>query len=287
MFHPTVYGPEHHIKLKNMSSFLDFKLGLAPLESKSCDFLEDDKTYVIVDASANYHHFFINLMMPVLKIIDSFDNKSLHFVLYFGGNSDLYSNYSNLLVDLLREKQVNSSIINFDTVEYINAKNFIPMNHTFLPDGIELLYEYLIKKYNIEEAIPNKKIYISRKRVNDIEKRIDDEQRIEDLFKGHGFEIVYPEEIETFRKQFELFNSCSVLAGLTGSGLTSLLFMQKNQLVIELVTRLNAGSEEKLDELPESARAYIRLGEKEDLHKNLIIMSHDSSFNGLYLIKTI
>jgi capsular polysaccharide biosynthesis protein len=234
-----VFGPEHHINLKTMGSFLDFKLGPSPAESKSFNFLEDDKIYVMVDASANYHHFFINIMMPVLNIIQSFDNKKLHFVLYFANNANLNSNYSNLLIELLREKQINSSIINFDTVEYINAKNFIPMNHSFLPEGIELLYKYLIRKYGMEEVVPNKKIYISRKRVNSIEKRIDDEQRVEDLFRSQGFEVVYPEEIETFRKQFELFVSCSVLAGLTGSGLTSVLFMQKNQVVIELVTELD------------------------------------------------
>jgi capsular polysaccharide biosynthesis protein len=236
-----VFGPEHHIELRTMGSFFDFKIGLAPVEGKSSNFLEDDKIYVMIDASANYHHFFINVMMPALKVIDSFDNSKLHFVLYYGAVSDLKNNFYNLLIELLHEKQINSSIINYNTAEYINAKNFIPINHSFLPEGVPILYKYFIQKYGIAETIPDKKVYISRKRTNRVEKRIDDEQQVEDLFKRHGFEIVYPEEIETFRKQFELFNSCSVLAGLTGSGLTSIFFMQKGQMVIELVTELDIG----------------------------------------------
>jgi capsular polysaccharide biosynthesis protein len=61
------------------------------------------------------------------------------------------------------------------------------------------------------------------------------------LFIEKGFEIVYPEDITTFKEQIELFNSCSTLVALSGSGLTSLILMQENQKVVEILTEVMVG----------------------------------------------
>ena len=64
-----------------MGSFNDFEPGLSPEGSKSLNFLQDDTIYVFVDAVANFHHFLVCVLMPSLEIINSIDNKKLHFVL--------------------------------------------------------------------------------------------------------------------------------------------------------------------------------------------------------------
>jgi hypothetical protein len=234
-----VVGPEHNIKLLTKGSFNDFVLGKAPDESKVLNFLDDDFLYVFIGSRSGFFHFLNNLMIPALQVIEEFDNKTLHFVLDHSFPKQDKDNYDYLLIDLLEDKRINYTKINSDDYEYINAKNFIPVNSGTLEEGIPLLYNYFINKYNIALEKPTKKIYVSRSKINRQEKRIDDENIVEDLFAGYGFEVVYPEDIPTFKEQFELFNSCSVLAGLTGAGLTNLLFMQKNQTAIEIISQLD------------------------------------------------
>lgn len=236
-----VISEEHYINLRTKGSFNDFKLGKAPEESKALNFLDDGFLYVFIGVRSGFFHFVNNLMIPALEVIKEFDNKTLHFVLDHSFPKENRDNYDYLLIDLLEDKRINYTKINSDDYDYINAKNFIPVNGAHLEAGIPLLYNYFINKYKVDLIEPTRKIYISRKKISREEKRIDDENAVEALFATYGFEIVYPEDIPTFKEQFKLFNSCSVLAGLTGAGLTNLLFMQKNQVVVEIITKLDIG----------------------------------------------
>jgi capsular polysaccharide biosynthesis protein len=237
----NIVEPVHNINLKTMGSFSNFNLGLSPEGEKSLNFLQDDTVYVFVDAIANFHHFILTILTPALQVIELIDNEKLHFVLHSRSKKQIADNFDNLLIELLLEKNINYTSVNSSAYDYVNAKNFIPINGVSIEKGIPILYDYLIKKYNLPPAMTNKKIYVSRSKYGGEEKRIDDEKALEKLFEENGFQIVYPEEIKTFREQFELFNSCSVLAGLTGSGLTNLILMPKNQIVLEIVTKLKIG----------------------------------------------
>jgi hypothetical protein len=234
----NIIDPVHHINPKAMGSFNDFKPGLSPDGSKSLNFLEDDTVYVFVDVIANFHHFLLCVLMPSLEVVASVDNKKLHFVLYSRYQKPKADNFDNLLIEMLQEKAINYTAIHEFPHEYINSKNFIAINGPDLDSGIPILYDYFVEKYKFVPKRSNKKIYISRSKYITEEKRIDNEDAIEKLFKDNGFEIVYPEQIESFKEQFELFNSCAIIAGLTGSGLTNLLLMPKNQIFIEIVTKL-------------------------------------------------
>jgi capsular polysaccharide biosynthesis protein len=232
----------HHINLRDMGSFCDFEPGASPEGSNSISFLEDDKTYVIMEDRSRYHHFFINLMMPALIALDELDRQNLHFVLCDLNVRPNEENFDRLLIELLQENEISYTEIDSSDVEYINAKNFIPINGADIENGIPLLYNYLINKYNITAEIPNKKIYLSRKNYLSNDVRIDNEEALENYFIEKGFEVAYPEEIATFEEEFRLFNSCSTLVALSGSGLTSLIFMQENQKVVEIVSELMVGS---------------------------------------------
>jgi capsular polysaccharide biosynthesis protein len=234
-------GELHHVDLVNMKSFCDFEAGSCPEEYKSVSFIDNDKIYVIIDSASVYHHFFINLMIPALLVLDEYDHKDLYFVLCSFNRKTTAENFDNLLVELLQENNIGYTIVDSSEVRYINAKNFIPINGADVENGIPLLYNYLLNKYNVVPETPNRKIYLSRKKYSSNDNRIDDETAIENYFAKRGFEIFYPEDIQTFEEQFKLLNSCSTLAGLSGSGLTGIIFMQENQEVIELVTELLVG----------------------------------------------
>jgi len=226
-----------------MGSFCDFEEGSSPEDSNSINFLKDNKTYIIMEDRSNYYHFFINLMMPALIVLDELSHKNLHFVLCDLNLRPKEESFHKLLIELLQENNIGYTQVDNSKFEYINAKNFIPINGADIENGIPLLSNYLINKYKIVTETPNKKIYISRKNFLDQDVRIDNEEDIENYFIEKGFEVVYPEEIATFEEELKLFNSCSTLAGLSGSGLTSLIFMQEGQEIIEIVTELMVGTE--------------------------------------------
>jgi capsular polysaccharide biosynthesis protein len=231
----------HNINLHTLGSFCDFEPGYSPEGPSSINFLEDNKTYVIMDSKSNYHHFLINLMMPALMVLEEVSHEGLHFVLC---NLNLRSgeeNFDNLLIELLEERGISYTQLNNSEFTYLNAKNFIPINGADLNTGVPLLYNYLLNKYNMVTETPNKKIYISRKNYSSHDIRVDNEEILENYFIEKGFQIVYPEDIPTFKEQFELFNSCSTLAALSGSGLTSLIFLQENQKVVEILTEVMVG----------------------------------------------
>jgi capsular polysaccharide biosynthesis protein len=232
----------HNINLKTMGSACDFEPGTSPEGSNSINFLEDNKTYVIMLTTANYHHFFLNLMMPALLVLKELGHKNLHFVLCNQGLKDKQDNFDTLIVELLQENQISYTEISDSQFDYMNAKNFIPINGSDIENGIPLLYDYLIDKYSMTTKTPNKKIYVSRKKYPSQDTRVDNEEVLENYFLAKGFQIVYPEDIATFKEQFELFNSCSTLAALSGSGITSLIFMQENQKIIEIVSELIIGA---------------------------------------------
>ncbi len=232
----------HNINLRSMGSFCDFVAGTSPEDSVSVDFLEDNKTYVIMEDRSNYHHFFINIMMPALTVLKELDNEDLHFVLCNLNVRPNEQNFDALLIELLEENEISYTQISNTDFEYINAKNFIPINGTDIDTGIPLLYNYLVNKYEVVTETPDKKIYISRKNFLSHDIRIDDEEALENYFIEKGFEVVYPENITTIKEQFELLNSCSTIASLTGSGLTGLIFMQEGQEVIEIVSEVMVGS---------------------------------------------
>lgn len=64
--------------------------------------------------------------------------------------------------------------------------------------------------------------------------RVDDEVALEDFFREHSFEVVYPEEFETFKDQVAYMRTVKLLISLSGSGLTNQLFMKPRQTVVEL-----------------------------------------------------
>lgn len=232
----------HNINLHTLGSFCDFEPGYSPEGPSSISFLEDNKTYVIMQSKSGYHHFFINIMLPALLVLKELGLQNLHFVLCDLNVGPEEQNFEGLLVELLQENEISYTEINSSDFEYINAKNFIPINGADIENGIPLLYNYLVVKYDVATETPNKKIYVSRKNYPSHDIRVDNEEALENYFIEKGFQVVYPEDITTFKEQFELFNSCSTLAALSGSGITSLIFMQEGQEVIEIISELMVGS---------------------------------------------
>jgi capsular polysaccharide biosynthesis protein len=68
--------------------------------------------------------------------------------------------------------------------------------------------------------------------------RLDNEEVLEQYFESLGYEIVCPDDFNSFQEQLNYMYSVKKLVSVSGSGLTNSLFMQPSQTVVELVTPL-------------------------------------------------
>lgn len=127
-------------------------------------------------------------------------------------------------------------------IEYLEVnKNYMVPDLTLVPhigsscnakDEVLQNLRAFYLNYYFEKSWPiaSKKIYISRAKQN--KRQIINEAEIETLLLAHGFEIIFPENL-TFDEQVSIFAACKILVGLTGSGLTNMLFMQTSNSVLE------------------------------------------------------
>jgi capsular polysaccharide biosynthesis protein len=73
------------------------------------------------------------------------------------------------------------------------------------------------------------------------------QDEIEEFFKSIGFEVINGEGFNSLQEQISFFHSVSIFAGLTGAGLTSSMFMQPGQTLIEIVCPLKFGAGENYE----------------------------------------
>ena len=90
--------------------------------------------------------------------------------------------------------------------------------------GIKLLHENLSIKSNIF-----RKVYISRRNV--FNPRLENQDNVEQIFSENGYEIIYPESM-SFKDQLKIFSEVEIFAGVYGSGITNVIFTNKNAKII-------------------------------------------------------
>jgi hypothetical protein len=90
--------------------------------------------------------------------------------------------------------------------------------------AVKLLHDNLAINSNIF-----RKLFISRKNSNII--RLLYQDKIEQIFKEYGYEIIYPEEM-SFQDQLKTFSGAEFIAGASGAGFTNILFANKNAKII-------------------------------------------------------
>lgn len=141
--------------------------------------------------------------------------------------------------------------------EIIDEDDVVEVNN-WLYHGIMHVNEQTVKALQIAfnetlgDVEPTDKIYISRKKANAVQSsqiddaallylkhhgfddlRIDNEALVEQYFEQNGFKVIYAEEFETLDAHIQAIGRAKVVAAVFSSGLTSILMMQKGQLVME------------------------------------------------------
>ncbi|MBU3161556.1 glycosyltransferase family 61 protein [Clostridium frigoris] len=90
--------------------------------------------------------------------------------------------------------------------------------------AVKLLHDSLSINSNI-----TKKLFISRRNCSLI--RLTNQNKIEQIFKEYGYEVIYPEEM-SFHDQLKTFSEAEFIAGASGAGFTNILFANINAKII-------------------------------------------------------
>ena len=131
---------------------------------------------------------------------------------------------------------------------YLVANNvFIPKTIVFKGDQemayahvSEILRSYILENYP-EYCTDNPLVYISRKNTRlrySLDHRVSNEERLEGLFRGMGFKVVYAEDFSSFEEQVGFFSNTKILAGVTGAGLNAALYVPNDSMLLEITAPL-------------------------------------------------
>ena len=232
----------------------DFRV-LEPVNEESMSFYSDQTKMIMRLPISFYHcmHDFLGTVFHIFEldpdtlfIIDvSIPNRTpvTHKVNEFCFKLLDYHNVNYEKVDLTKGSSVN--IDNF----YIRTQRVVDHNAS------NILMKYIMPFIKNQDVKPFRKVYLSRKGLTNYKNkqygeefskkltrntynRIDDEEKLENFFLDNGFEVMIPEDFDSFEDQLNYFYEVDTIVGITGGGLTNVMFMQPGGTVIELMTTL-------------------------------------------------
>lgn len=257
------YKNNNHISLD--SSF--FKPGV--ISGENILDLRSNHKIAVITVNFNFFHFIIEQVGQILSLLSlDPDIEEVIFDIPFMPNGmfkfiDYFKQAINEID--LGKGSIRYQTINFSKYDGVVLNNFyvadatIEMHH---PPVVHNFFKNYVKDQNVQ---PFRKVYLSRKRIQDKaylnnsisledvsinhDNRIDDHNKVESLFFELGYEIVCAEDFKSFEDQINYFYEVETLIGLTGAGLSNMVFMQPGGTVVELFTPLLiTNSEEKLCE---------------------------------------
>jgi len=192
------------------------------------------------DYSGNYFHWMVEAL-PRLWIIEQFPELDSLPLLIDDNLKPQQLEVLQLLTQGKRElitlqaKQAYpiNELIYPSSLSHVHNNYYHPIDYAndivISPAAIHYLRDRLLTTSN---RIANKKIYISRKNVAHNKRLLNDDE-IEDFMNQQGFSIVYPEDM-TFREQVDLFSQAKIIIGASGSALTNMIFSPPNAHVFVL-----------------------------------------------------
>ena len=214
----------------------------------------------VITITDNYFHFFSDFVGPIYVFLKGCIQNNIKKVEIVGLDFATKPNLLEKLVPFLYyclEMFSDKIEVVYTQIKETKEKQFFQINNSIIIDqqnigiSMDFIYDAAVKFSNsLHNNTPSKKVFISRK--NDVfkdnsENRNINQDEIEDFFKSIGFEIVNGEGFSSLKEQINFFNQVSVFAGLTGSGMTSSMFMQPGQTIIEVVCPITFGDRDKYE----------------------------------------
>lgn len=206
----------------------------------------------IIPIADNYFHFFSDFIGPIILFLDQCvknDIKSVHLILTSQGKLNIVQNFDTFLDYCIgaysKDISVSYEIVDFDQSRYIQTENVAMIRQADIGETIYEMYKLAVGFAELDRTIkPSKKVFLIRsldKSRDASFNRTVNENECKEFFENLGFEIISAEKFGSLKEQMTFFNEVSVFAGFTGAGLTSSMFMQPGQTVVEIVSPMRFG----------------------------------------------
>jgi hypothetical protein len=236
--------------LKKIEEFLD----LRKIEDVKVTNLErvldltDDNEKAIVKLDTIFFPFLFQNLPSISLFYSRIKNRKVKLYIYeireLSQKDEVeWAKLKDFFVKYLSNLKVEFEFLEKDKFEIIKINNFYEIDGAFSPIGIKFLSSRILRHFTKPNLPPFRKVFVARQK--SLVQRIDSDKTIQDFFVSAGFEIVYPENFKTFIDQINYFSECSIIAGISGSGLANSIFMKPKGSVIELLSVFGVSSNEK------------------------------------------
>ena len=260
--------------------------------------ITDKKFKAIIPIADNYFHFFSDFLGPITLFLDDCiknNIKSVHLIFTSHGNLKVVNKFDGFLNFCLEQYANNidlsHEVIDFNEIKYLKADNVAIMRQADIGESIYKMYNNSIAFSESDTTVkPWRKVFLVRSldKIKDNSlNRNANELEVKEFFSSIGFEIVNGEQFSSLKDQLEFFNQVSVFAALSGSGLTSSMFMQENQTVIEIVTPIKFGDYQDRYELHNFYKTISMLKDHRFINISNINKSSDSIIEDLKIVSRI
>jgi capsular polysaccharide biosynthesis protein len=183
----------------------------------------------VQDWANNYFHW----MTEMLPRISAMHQHHPDFPVLIPAN---YLNYP-FIVESLQQLNIDFKAFDVHRTLKVNTLKAIEVPHVGrFNEGLMYFFRDKFMKGFAPVSQPFRLVYISRSRAK--RRRISNEDEVFALLKLKGFQKVNLEELKLM-DQVKLFREARMVIGCHGAGLANIMFMQKNQTVIELKSNNN------------------------------------------------
>lgn len=216
---------------------------------------DNTESKCVVILSDRYYHTFMESLGIILQEFNK--NKETHFFILNGAPPEnMLQEHVLFFIKVLKMKNIKYTLV--DLLEYKSLdrkfliKDFYYYSYPKLTDSFVTDLYGVSSPYHFEGE-PFRKVYCSRGKtkyktgswitgdrdpktlkIKDDSARMSDELALESYLKSNGFEIVYPEDFDSFEDQIKYFSSVKTLVSPTGAGLINMCFMKDRCQVVEL-----------------------------------------------------
>ncbi len=250
---------------------------------------------IVKTLSGSVFHFFADDVCDILYAINLYPDAEVILDMSKVTEHIEHPDWSfiGFFIDALQDQGIPCKLVDISQFDIIYINDFCVAESAFRSSlSGSLIFDFFKKYITNPEEKPYRSVYLSRRKVSNeprdlattaaklsynSEKRVDDEEYLEQVFRNLGFEVIYPEDFLGFHEQLNFFHSVKTLASLTSSGLTNGLFMQDGGTIIEVSTPLVVispillGSVPVWEEKPKNGENYFMA---QELHMFYKIISY-------------
>ena len=236
------------------SSF--FKPGI--LEGENVLDLRTNHKVAVITVNLNFFHFIIEQVGQILSLL-TLDQEIEEIIFDMPFMPTGMFKYVEYFYQALEEinfgkNKIKHRVLNFSNYDGVILSNFYVADAAIEMHHSSIVYDFFKEHVKDKNIKPFRKVYLSRKRIPNKsyengsfftenlsinhDNRIDDHNKIENLFLELGFEVICAEDFKSFDDQINYFYEVETIVGLTGAGLSNMVFMQPGGTVVELFTPL-------------------------------------------------